>query len=280
MRPCGDLGRVAVDIGVVAEHVDRDRAGVLGDGRFVVLGHGVIVGCRDRHGHRRGVGLAVAVGDRVAERVSTVRVGVRVVGQAGSATGDRDGALRPVRRGDDLELVAVDVGVADEDEDRRGGGILGHGDGVVVGDRLVVDLVDGDGDRGGRELTARLHRVVEGIGAGEIGIGSVGQGLAVAGDHDLAVGGVRRRHDAPGVGIGVVVVGEDVDGRRGRVLIDGHGVVHGDGRRGADPDGEGKTHEDDGEGDDGAAGTDHCGTLAVTDSDASSDPSMTVSVIV
>ena len=48
-----------------------------------------------------------------------------------------------------VQAVAVGVGVVGQHVDRVVGGVLGHGGGVVHRDRGVVDVGDGDGDRGG-----------------------------------------------------------------------------------------------------------------------------------
>ena len=51
----GDLERAAVDVGVVGEHVERRRAGVLGDGPRVVDRDRRVVDAGDGHRDRRGV---------------------------------------------------------------------------------------------------------------------------------------------------------------------------------------------------------------------------------
>ena len=74
---------VPPSVGVVGEHVDRGRVGVLGDGRRVVDRDRVVVGAG--HGHRDGRGRAaverVGEGRRARRRAGVAVVGVRLVGE-------------------------------------------------------------------------------------------------------------------------------------------------------------------------------------------------------
>ena len=146
---------------------------------------------RDGHVDRRGVRAAVAVVDRVGERVRSELTGGRLVGQSVTAAGDDDRALGAVGLAGDRERVAgIGVRVVAEDVDRGGPGGRADRLGVVDGHGRVLDRVDRHGDacRVGAAVAVR-DRVGERVAAGGVGGRPIGQAGPAAGD--------RRRRPSP-----------------------------------------------------------------------------------
>ena len=167
----GDRHRAGVDVGVVGQHRDRSRRGVLDHGGGV--GHRdrrvVAAGDGDRHcGDRAAV---EGVGERVRGRAwrAVAVVGVGLVGEPGARPPVITTVPLAGRSSSDRHRAGVDVGVVGQHVDRGGSGVLGHGRRVVHGRRRVVDAGDGDRDRGG-------GAAVEGVGEGVRG----GAGRVVA----------------------------------------------------------------------------------------------------
>ena len=88
---------------------------------------------------------------------------------------------------------------------------------LVVGIGFVVDVADVDGDGGRRRLErAVVGDVGEGVDAGEVGAGLVGEG-PIGGQGDDAVGGTRDELGGEGLGdLGIAVVVTVEDARRPR----------------------------------------------------------------
>ena len=74
-------GTVDIGIGVVGQHVDRDRGSVFVSGVCVVDRYRIVVDAGDRYRDRGGVSAAISVVDRIDERVRYhVAVGKEVEG--------------------------------------------------------------------------------------------------------------------------------------------------------------------------------------------------------
>ena len=169
---------------------DHD-VGVLGAIGGVVDRAGRVVDAGDVDGDVAGVGRR-AVGDLVVEAAlaRAAQVGRRGEGD-GAALEDDLAAGGVPRVGDRQRVVGVDVGVVVQDRvGDVGPGVLGDGDGVVVGRRGIVLTGEVDRDRARRgAAVAVLDRVVEG-------------GRVVA-----AQVGVRREGDLAGVEDGRAALG-------------------------------------------------------------------------
>src|SRR5262245_53224382 len=128
---------VAVDVAVIAQHVDRDGGVLIGPGG-VAGGHRIVVdaadGDRDR-GVRR---AALPVTDVIGDGVTAVVVGVRCIGQSAVGIhGDR--AMEGARAGD-AQLVAVDIAVIAENSHGNGCVLVGRR-AVAHGNRVIVHRV-------------------------------------------------------------------------------------------------------------------------------------------
>ena len=207
----------AVGVGVVGEHVDRRRGGILENGRRVVHRRRRVVDAGDRDRDGRGRAAVQGVGERVRRRagrcVAVVRI--RLIGQPRAAHGDDDRAVRRIRRRPDQLQAAIWIGVVRQHVDRGRRGVLGHSRGVVDRDRRVVHA--GDRDRDGRRRAA-VERVGEAVRAAEVRGRLVRQAGAAAGDHDRAVRRLGDRVDRHRAAVDVGVVREHVDRRRAGVL--------------------------------------------------------------
>ena len=231
VRGRGDYGgreRVAVGIGVVAEHPGSGRHQV------VVLDHRISVGHRhggvgpggdaERHGGDRG--SAMPVGRGVGEGVRPVVVG-------GRGVGERPGGLQSQRavRGaaGDRGAEGIAVGVAVVAEHARSGqgerGILvqrirvvpGHGAAVGGGGHL-------DRDRGvGRQAAGVASLIGEGVRAGEAGGRRVVE-RAVRIERQAAVPRGRDERGGQGIAVGVAVVGEHAGRGHGKGIVRDHRI--------------------------------------------------------
>src|SRR4029078_4679521 len=116
---------------------------------------------------------AVAVADRVGERVGAGGVGRRLV--AATGRGQRPERHRAVRSlGDRLDhqrLARVRTAVViGQDVDGSRGAVFGNRHGVCLGGGFVVDVLHGDVDVGGREAAVAVaDRVGERVGAVVVG---------------------------------------------------------------------------------------------------------------
>ena len=218
----GDRERVAVRVGVVAEHergplcvqLCRERV-VDGDGRGV-RDDGDIDGARVRGG---------AVGDGVVEVVRPEIAHVWRV-RTGAERGAARGAVRGIGVAGDRERVAVGVRVVPEDEDVLRGVMLRR-EGVVDGDRRGV-RDDGDVDRARVGGGAVGDGVVEAVASQVAGVRRV---VALA-ELIARRGAVRRigvAGQAEGVEVGIRIVAQH-EHRALRVLLRRERVVDGDGR--------------------------------------------------
>ena len=173
----GDGQSVAVDIGVVAQHVDRDRR-ALGRIDRIVDRVRRIVDRRDRHGDLR-IDRGQAVADGVVEVGRAVVVRRRGEQQLLLAAFDdeRDSALRAVRsdkgnarathgervavdRADRQHVASIGVGVVGQHVDQDGH-VFGCGGDVIAGGRRIADRGDVDRQRVGCRIertSGVLHR--------------------------------------------------------------------------------------------------------------------------
>ena len=215
---------VAVDVGVLHEHLDRRN---LGAGR-VDLGAERTPDGRQRMADLGGVapglvGLALGVAVAVDEGDREVLVGVeaeegdgRGVGERVRLGGEVGGVEAGLRGGDTGE-----VGVAEELHDHRA---------ELVGGRAVVAHLDVGAAEAGREVVRRgepgleggevAPRHVRGVGVGELGV-----------EHRHAPAVVGVVVERPGV---VAYVVADVDRRRPEVAAEGVGRRQRGERRGVD----------------------------------------------
>ena len=220
--------RVAVHVGEIARNVGGHCAcihpGDRGDGG----GDGRVVRGRDGHGDGAGGKAAIAIADRVGDRVGAVEIGIRHIGDRAVGV-DRDGTVRRNGAGHS-QRIAVDIGVVTQrsDGDR---GVFRSGGGVRIGDRRIVDRSHGHADGSGGETTVAIAD----------GVGDRGGAVEIRGgrEHDRPVGidrhrpvGRCRAGHGQRVAVGVAVVAQDVDRHRrvfvGRSrIVDGHrDVVH------------------------------------------------------
>jgi hypothetical protein len=171
--------------------------------------------------------IAIGIGQGVGEAVGAVVVGVRGVGEAAVGV-DHDAAVAG-SGGERPGVAAIP----------RGGVVGGQGlsgqravfvgeEGVVDGDRQVVDGVDGQEGGGGGDIAIGIGQGVgEAVGAVVVGVRGVGE-AAVGVDHDAAVAGSGG--ECPGVAAiprGGVVGGQGLSGQRA-VFVGEEGVVDGD----------------------------------------------------
>ena len=201
----------------------------------------VPLGARDRirlahaDGHRGPVARPLAVGEAVGEAVGAREAGIRRIGE-GAVRVDQNGAVAGVPEQRGVERIAVGVAVVGQHVE---GGRAALAGGVHVGDRRdgVIDRVRGVVDRGHRDADRRGgatplavgEAVGEAVGAVEVGVRRIGEGAVGIGDNG-AIGGPGRDRGAEGIAVGVLVVGQHVDGNR-RILVGGRRIVPGDGRR-------------------------------------------------
>ena len=169
-RGADNLQRIAVSVGVVAQHVDGHRRVLVRVGT-VVIGQRIIVHWRDRHGHFGCVCAAVAIADLVGDRVVAVIVRIRRVGQCAVGI-HRHRAVQRCGRADHFQRVALGVGVIAQniDGDRcvlvgAGCVIIGNGANIVRQDQVfnlgkghgasdvAVGIQEFDGARGGVAIT-------------------------------------------------------------------------------------------------------------------------------
>ena len=156
----GDRQRIAVRIGVVGQHVDRDRQASLG-GRRIVDRRGRMI---EDHHHGGGGEAAPAVGGGVAKLSRAGGADIPREGHrlgVGADDSDRPGRLR---HGTDRQPILVRIGVVGEDRDRRGGPKIGQ---------------DGVRDCRRRQVLAHRH---------------VGRGRAAAAVADRIGKGLDRQH--------------------------------------------------------------------------------------
>ena len=195
-RSAHGIGRDLIHAGGVGHGAgQRDGLGVV-EARMAV-GHRVGQGAGGRLPGSQGLELAVRV-DRVAA------VGVdRDLGDRRVAVGQGEvhglcNADRAAVDLDDAQAVAgVDVRVVGQQARRRRladrRAVVGRGDEVVLGVRVVVDGRDVDGHRRrveGRRVGPVGHRIGKGVDAAVVGVGGVGE--APVGDDDgIGIGGDR-----------------------------------------------------------------------------------------
>ena len=215
--------RIAVRIGVVGQRIEGDRL-VLGRGDRVIDRNRRVVDVvhRDRDGRR--VGPAIAVGDRVGERIRPHEARRRGVDDLA-----RHDLRGPVGRSPDRldrQRVAVHIRVVAEHVDRHRSALVGAR-GIVHRIRRVVHRrdVDRDGARVGQ--TARvLHDIGDGVRPVVVRIRRVGDG-PVRVHRDRAMLGRRSALVGQRIAVRVGVVGQRVEGDRlvlgrGDRVIDRH----------------------------------------------------------
>ena len=268
-RPVGGRGGVAVQIGVVGQHVHRAVRAVLGQSATrIIVGHGSVVHrCHGDHkdgGAAQGGQWRAQVADAVGDRIVAVEVGARRVGDGAIAVGHGRAAVGPLDHGErgEVQRTAISNVVVVGHHAEGGLSILRDGHRIVVGHRRVVHRLHREGD----------HRIVatEGWVAEHIGdrSGAIEVGGRVEGDHTgrTAVGpyalrggeddlqahriGIKVHRELPevvggcrGVAICIGVVQQHIDGAIGSIFLQGATViVVGDGH---------VVHRSNGEGDGG-----------------------------
>ena len=210
-----DVQRIAIQVGVVRQHIDRDRVVLVRDGR-VAPGHGHVVHGGDSNLNLRSAGCAVAVGHRVSEPVGAVPVRRRCVHDP-AVRGDPHGPVRGLRDRLDVQRVTVHVPIVRQHLDRDRVVLDSHRR-VAAGHGRVVHRGDPNLDLRLRRGTVAVgHRVSEPVGAVPVRFRPV-HDPAARRDPRGSVRGLGDRLNVQRVAIHIAVVRQHVD-RDGLVLV-------------------------------------------------------------
>src|SRR5665213_716701 len=205
--------RVPVHIHVVGENARPrdDQRHIFRRGICVVVGHGRIVHRGDVDGDRGEIAVGGAVVGAVGESVAAVVIGGREVSEAAVGV-EIQHSMTDVTYEHRGQRVAFHIRVVGKNAGRGGNNerhVFQRGICVVVGDGRVIHRNDGDRHRAGGRSGAigngvvENHRAVEICGGHENDVGAADGGGAVSGGSS---------GDGQGQAIGIVVVGQHIDG--------------------------------------------------------------------
>ena len=220
-RACRDHGqRIAINIGIIAQNSDCYRRVFIGRCSIVGRNRG-IVDRIDRDCNRRGRCAALAVADRIRDRISAVEIGARCIDNRPVGIDDNRAIRCTCRRNG--QRIAIGIAVIGQNRNRDGRILIGPRN-IVDRNRRVIDCTDGDDHGSGRKTAiAVADRVNDRIDAIEIGIGHIAQ-RAVGIDRDGAVARCCERHDQR-ITIRIGIIRQHRYNDR-RVFTGRRGIVH------------------------------------------------------